>query len=161
MHRIDRDTCVFYYHLGLEAKAWAKTKNPILNTVWWVFEGKAYDDTIAPLLNYMNADRESMYWEVMCEAYTRACGGQTWVLIPTGEKDEPPLPSIWTSVEFATIKKQESGIVEVIRLDEKVQNGHTIWKKPETGTASQAGKPKTGTALQAGKLGRPPSPLGG
>lgn len=71
------------------------------------------------------------------------------MLIKPGDPDEPA-ESIWTRVEYVTIKKHESGIVEVVRVDENGETGRTIWKKPETGTA-----------LQAGKNGLPPSQVVG
>lgn len=107
---------------------------------------------------------------------------QTWVLIKPEDLDEPQ-DSIWTRIEYATIKRQESGIFKVDRLDGKGENPRNIWKMPETGAALQAGKPQTGTASQAGKsgvlsalvegvngtlplpggatIGLPPSPMGG
>lgn len=149
MHKIDRDTCVFYYHLAEEAKAWARKRQPSLTTVWWAFEDKTYDDEESPLKDYADANKAVEYWEVMCEAYTIACSGHSSVLIKPVDPSEPT-NSIWTRIEYDTIKKGKSGIIEVVRVDEKGENGVTIWSKPETGTA-----------LQAGKNGRPPSPIGG
>ncbi|MCJ1363096.1 hypothetical protein MMC16_002202 [Acarospora aff. strigata] len=149
LHKIDPDTCVFYYHLSAEARAWAKKRDPALSTVWGAFPAKAYEDTLSPLKDYYEAGRSVLYWELMCKAYTQACEGHSWVLIKPTDPDEPD-HSIWTRVEYATIKKHESGIVEVERVDEKGENGRIIWKKPETGPASQGGKKKP-----------PPSPIGG
>lgn len=149
LYKIDPDTCVFYYHLGTAARTWAKKREPSSNTVWWAFEPKAYEDYESPLKEYIAARKEIKYWELMCEVYTKACGGHSWVFIKLGDPDEPA-QSVWTCVEYATIKKQESGIVEVVRVDQKGENGRTIWKKPETGTA-----------FQAGRNGPPPSPIGG
>ena len=160
LHKIDHDTCVFYYHLADQAREWAKKKNPILNTVWWAFDKKSIAVEESPLKDYYEAGRSTYYWELMCEVYTKVCAGHSWVFIQPGDPDEPD-NSVWTRVEYATIKKQETGIVKVERVDEKGENGRIIWEKPETGTAMQAGKNEIGTALQAGKLGQPPSLLEG
>lgn len=155
MHKIDRDTCVFYYKLGKEARAWSLAQTPPLMTVWRAFDPKSYLDTESPLREYVDADRDVEYWELMCEAYTKACAGHSWVFIAPEHPDEPD-NSIWTRVEYAAIKKEESGIVKVDRVNAKGENPRTIWTKPKTGTALQAGG--IGDLLIHGPPGKAPLP---
>lgn len=77
LRKIDPDTCVFYNHLAEQAKAWAKKREPSLNTVWWAFKTKAYEDSKSPPKDYLEAGRDDIYWVLMCEAYTKACGRQS------------------------------------------------------------------------------------
>ncbi len=125
-----------------------------MNTVWWAFEPKAIDAQASPLKDYYEAERQIEYWELMCDVYTKACSGETVVLIPPEAPDEPD-NSIWTRVEYAIIKKEESGIVKVDRVNAKGENPRTIWTKPKTGTALKPGG--IGDLLIHGPPGKAPN----